>query len=44
MVLVEGLTDLTGYPVWWVVTDSDSVPFQGPNAKTDAQNYMKVGS
>lgn len=44
MVLVEGLTDLSGYPVWWVVTDSDLIPFQGPDAKFQAEQYMKVGS
>ena len=44
MKLVSGLKDLSGYPVWWVVTDSDLIPFQGANAESAAMEYMKVHS
>lgn len=40
MTMVEGLIDLSGYHVWWVVTDSTMIPFQGPTAARDAAEYM----
>lgn len=39
MSIIQGEVDLTGYHVWWVVTDSQLVPFQGPYAKRNAENY-----
>lgn len=44
MKLVSGLKDLSGYPVWWVVTDSDLIPFQGPHAELAANQYMLQNS
>ena len=40
MTMVEGSIDLTGYHVWWVVTDSTMIPFQGPDAANRAAEYM----
>ena len=44
MTLVKGLIDLSGYHVWWVITDDNLIPFQGEYAESKAQEYMKVVS